>query len=364
MIGIFRSNNKRRKFKRKASQGKVKRFLKTVVLSAAVSFAATSWALHPQLFSSPQQYLQHLELSKIELPQISSGEWSLPSIQLGDFSLRDAGLRLVRWVGIENVLAWLDQERSLAAFDTQHTGQVAGSASVAASEHYVQTQFNQCPHFFPKHHYPIVPAQDALRELCFTPFAILHSGQNKTPVFVAQRLNRQMLQQAQNIKRNDRFYEEARLPRAERASLEDYRGSGYDRGHMAPAGDMHNAEAMAQSFSLSNIVPQDSTHNRGAWNKIEQDTRKYIMRAAGDVYVFTGPVYSDNPPTIGARKVAIPSYLFKVVYDETTGKAWVHWHENSAQARAGAPISYAEFVRRTGLHLLDPSLLNDPTFTN
>ncbi|MNL90037.1 DNA/RNA non-specific endonuclease [compost metagenome] len=60
---------------------------------------------------------------------------------------------------------------------------------------------------------------------------------------------------------------------------------------MAPAGNMASAEAMAQSFSLANMVPQNQSHNAGPWSQIEQATRGYAQRAQGDVYVFTGPVY-------------------------------------------------------------------------
>jgi len=199
---------------------------------------------------------------------------------------------------------------------------------------------------------PLVPAGPSLRELCFSAFAVLHSGQTKTPVFVAQRLNRELLRRAGEVGRADKFYADARLPRAERAELTDYRGSGYSRGHMAPAGDMASPEAMAQSFSLANMVPQDQRHNAGAWSKIESDTRKYVMRAKGDVFVFTGPVYDGKPTAIGAGRVSVPGHLFKLVHDATTGRSWVHWQENSPDAKAGPPIRYDEFVRRTGLRLL------------
>lgn len=215
----------------------------------------------------------------------------------------------------------------------------------------VRTAFSQCPQFFPNGHPPIVPAGQTLREICFSGFAVLHDGRTKTPVLVAERLNRAMLIRAQALQRTDKFYAEARLPRAERAELDDYQRSGYSRGHMAPAADMSTPDAMAQSFSLANMVPQDQTHNAGPWNRIEQDTRKYVMRAAGDVYVFTGPVYGDRPKTIGAG-VAVPDYLYKVVYDATTKRSWVHWQANRGDARAGAPIGYEEFVRRTGVRVL------------
>lgn len=216
----------------------------------------------------------------------------------------------------------------------------------------VQTRFAQCPQFFPGGSPPVVPSSQVLRELCFSAFAVLHDGKAKAPVFVAQRLNRKMLLQARSVARADKFYPEARLPAAERAELDDYRGSGYSRGHMAPAADMHTPEAMAQSFSLANMVPQDQRHNGGAWSKVEDDTRKYVMRAAGDVFVFTGTVYDSRSMTIGAGRVAVPSHLFKVVYDATTGKAWAHWQANSPQSRVGPPMSYEEFEMRTGLSFL------------
>src|SRR5690625_3686237 len=121
---------------------------------------------------------------------------------------------------------------------------------------------------------------------------------------------------------------------------------------MSRAPDMYGDEAMAQSFSLANIVPEDARDNRGPWNQIEQATRKYVARAQGDVFIFTGPVYSANPDTIGERQVAIPSHLYKVVYDATTKRAWVHWHENGPDTKVGPPISYQSFVEKTGLDFL------------
>ncbi len=121
---------------------------------------------------------------------------------------------------------------------------------------------------------------------------------------------------------------------------------------MAPAADMGTNEAMAQSFSLANIVPQAPINNRKTWAKIENDTRKYVMRAAGDVYVITGPAYAVNPATIGRNKVWIPQHLFKLVYDPSSKRAWAHWIDNTDEARVGKPISYQELVQRTGIDFL------------
>ncbi|MFY0479996.1 DNA/RNA non-specific endonuclease [Achromobacter marplatensis] len=277
------------------SAGRAYRFLRALLVSSLASFGAATYVLKPQW---PAQFSPDAILAK---------------------------------------LGWPAQEKF--------------APIVVPAGGLTQTRFADCPQFFPKGNMPVVPSRGDLRELCFSAFAILHSGQTKTPVFVAERLNRKALSQAQGMPRTDKFYAEARLPRSERSDLDDYKGSGYSRGHMAPAGDMGSRESMAQSFSLANMVPQDQTQNAGPWSRIEQDTRKYVMRAAGDVYVFTGPFYTDKPKTIGSG-VAVPGYVYKVVYDATTGRSWVHWQANAASAKEGPPISYEEFVRRTGMQLL------------
>ncbi len=221
--------------------------------------------------------------------------------------------------------------------------------------------FGACPQFFVRGTPPIVEKRPMQRELCYDAFAILHSGESKTPVFVAQRLNRESIADADE-KRTNRFFADARLRSAEKASLEDYKGSGYDRGHIAPAGDMPTAQAMAQSFSLANIVPQAPEHNRGIWAKaVESATRKYASRAKGDVYVITGPVYLPSiaeSPSIGRGKVRVPKYIFKLVYDEDQNRAWAYWHENSNETRASAPISYQELVEKTGINFIPNGYFN------
>lgn len=216
--------------------------------------------------------------------------------------------------------------------------------------------FSQCRQLFANSQIPVVHSQAlAPRALCYSSFAILYSGKSRTPIYVAERLNK--LQLKNKVGRGSRFFADARLPRAERAELEDYKNSGLDRGHMAPAGDMSTPESMAQSFSLANMVPQSVVSNRHAWANIEKATRKYVMRAAADVFVITGPVFEPNPPTIGANRVWVPQHLFKLVYDPSTGRAWAHWLDNTDAARVGKPISYAELVQRTGIAFLPESAM-------
>ena len=212
--------------------------------------------------------------------------------------------------------------------------------------------FSACKTVFANNTPPIINVLDIKpRALCFSGFAIMHSGKSRTPMYVAERLNKEILSNAHK-KRTDEFFADARLPRSERAELEDYRGSGYDRGHMAPAADMSTDESMAQSFSLANMVPQAPINNRNAWAKLEKDTRKYIKRASGDVYVITGPVFEPKSKTIGANHVWVPKYLYKLVYDPAANKVWAHWIENSDDAQIAEPISYQELVKRTGINFL------------
>jgi endonuclease G len=226
---------------------------------------------------------------------------------------------------------------------------IAATAAFAADN-----DFESCLQLFANGRPPLVRQLDELqpRALCFSSFAILYSGKTRTPIFVAERLSRTVLLKARDNQRTDEFYEETRLPGADRADLADYKNSGFDRGHIAPAGDMATAEEMAQSFSLANIVPHNPLNNRKAWAGIEKATRMYVLRAAGDVYVITGPVFEGTVQTIGDNRIWVPQHLFKLVYDPATHRTWAHWLDNTELARTGKPISYEELVRRTGIQFL------------
>lgn len=95
---------------------------------------------------------------------------------------------------------------------------------------------------------------------------------------------------------------------------EDYRGSGYDRGHMAPAADMKwDGEAMRMSFMLTNVCPQDHALNAGAWKKLEEKCRLWAQ-ADSVIYIVAGPVLTDTIDTyIGGNGVAVPKRFFKVI---------------------------------------------------
>jgi len=100
------------------------------------------------------------------------------------------------------------------------------------------------------------------------------------------------------------------------ASLADYSGSGYDRGHLCPAADMAlNHTSMSETFYLSNMSPQVAGFNRGIWSTVEDQVRKWALEYDG-LDVATGPIFKDNIGTIGANKVTVPGYYYKVLYSE------------------------------------------------
>lgn len=108
-----------------------------------------------------------------------------------------------------------------------------------------------------------------------------------------------------------------------RASLSDYKNSGYDRGHLAPAANhKRNKEEMGDTFYLSNMCPQCPKLNRGYWVKLEKHVRD-LTHAYQNVEVFTGPLYRPynerdgkryvKYQVIGKNDVAVPTHFFKLI---------------------------------------------------
>jgi endonuclease G len=98
------------------------------------------------------------------------------------------------------------------------------------------------------------------------------------------------------------------------AELDDYAGSGYDRGHLAPAADMAwSARAMSESFFMSNMSPQLPSFNRGIWKQLESLVRSWAM-LYDSLLIVTGPVLTDGLTTIGFNRVSVPEQYYKLVY--------------------------------------------------
>ncbi len=123
---------------------------------------------------------------------------------------------------------------------------------------------------------------------------------------------------AGGVKREDDFRADPKVSTGS-ATLADYRKSGYDRGHLCPAGDMGFSEvAMSESFFMSNMSPQFPSLNRGRWKSLETAVRE-SAESGKTLHVVTGAIYRDNLGTIGASEVTIPGYYYKVIYCEAEG---------------------------------------------
>lgn len=103
------------------------------------------------------------------------------------------------------------------------------------------------------------------------------------------------------------------------ADWRNYKKSGYDKGHLCPAGDMEFEEnAYNDTFFTSNISPQDHEFNAGIWNRLEQKVRYWASRYDG-VYVVTGGILNKTSKTIGTQKVVVPEYFYKIILDDSNG---------------------------------------------
>ena len=147
--------------------------------------------------------------------------------------------------------------------------------------------------------------------ICHTGYTVSYNNEYKTPHWVAWELTRQETKGTED--RKNKFMPDPELPEP-RAEHADYTHSGYDRGHMAPAADMKwSAQAMEESFYMSNICPQNQKLNRDDWGDLEETCRGWA-RKYGTVYIACGPVYDrPNPKRIGKHRIAVPDRFFKVV---------------------------------------------------
>ena len=184
------------------------------------------------------------------------------------------------------------------------------------------------------------------RQLCYTEFALLHSGMTRTPLWVAEHLTPRRAKGARALNRVNNFHADPNLPPDERAELSDYARSGFDRGHMAPAGDMTTPQGMEESFSLANMVPQNSDNNRNLWESIERAVRDYSERH--EVYVVTGPIFRGENLQALKGRVLVPTHIAKAVYQPklNAGAAYLTPNQEGTEYRI---ISLAELQQMSGM---------------
>ena len=184
--------------------------------------------------------------------------------------------------------------------------------------------------------------------LCFNGFNVMYSGVSKTPLWVAEYLNPQRL--STKIKREDNFHEESRVAERHRALLSDYRGSGYDRGHMAPNGDMSSGGAQYDSFSLVNMVPQSPKNNQEVWRKLEEAVRAIVTKQHRDAYVVTGPVFEGKRLKTIGQGVIVPTAVYKAVYLPKQGISGAYYAPNNDSQQVKV-VSICYLEEKLGINL-------------
>jgi endonuclease G, mitochondrial len=179
--------------------------------------------------------------------------------------------------------------------------------------------------------------------VCHPGYLLAHNSRTKTPDWVIEHVTREVAE-GTATRPGVKFQQEPNLPETAAGAVDrDYAGSGFDRGHQAPSADFKSsADLMADTFFLSNVVPQEGRgFNQNIWRKLEDLVRKLAI-SRGELYVITGPIYQEprivhvsadvdacgndielrplGMQTIGDSRVAVPAALFKILYDPRMGR--------------------------------------------
>ena len=145
-------------------------------------------------------------------------------------------------------------------------------------------------------------------------YSLEYNEETEQATWVAYELTRDEVEGTVN--RKDAFRPDPAISTGS-ASLSDYKGSGYDRGHLAPAADMKwSVQVMSESFFMSNMSPQVPSFNRGIWKELEEKVRDWAVENE-KILIATGPIYQGEYKTIGSNQVAVPTHYYKVILDYT-----------------------------------------------
>lgn len=236
----------------------------------------------------------------------------------------------------------------------KHMYSLLGALLLAVTS--LQSMANGCSVHFLDGKAPVITKAVLLERthgLCYSEYALMHSGMTKTPLWSAERLTDDRIKRAREIRREGEFFEEDGLPENDRAEFRDYRGSGWSRGHMSPSGDFSSLRSQQESFSLANIIPQNTENNEGLWAGIESSVRNMAVKD-GELYVITGPIFISGALKRANNQVLIPTKIFKIVYDTKYRKAAAYVADN-ADTWEYKVVSVLDVEKMTGIDFF-PSL--------
>jgi len=211
-------------------------------------------------------------------------------------------------------------------------------------------------------------------------YVLQHSSEDKIARWVCEHVTKEEVTQAPGVTRKDPFAPDPQLAGKPRAELADYKRSGFDRGHAAPAGNENSSQRLKdETFFLSNMSPQTPQHNQQIWAELEHLVRSWVENNVVDSeFVLTGGFFYDpkeedsatadgliDYETVGTGAVAVPTHYFKIVLAKNHAGAWqavAFVEENRAYKKPFdftkdiMPIAWIE--ERTGIDFfpeLDPN---------
>ncbi|MGB1210441.1 MAG: DNA/RNA non-specific endonuclease [Lacinutrix venerupis] len=181
-------------------------------------------------------------------------------------------------------------------------------------------------------------------------YSLSYSEEHEQAEWVAYELKEEHLSNA-NFKRP--YFEIDEAVKTKAAHWRNYKNSGYDRGHLCPAGDRKYSQAAHdETFLTSNISPQKHDFNAGIWNRLEQKTRYWASKYDG-VFVVSGGILKGKMKTIGSEKVAVPNQFYKVIIDNNSGAtkmlAFLIDHKESKEPLYKFVVSVDEIEKLTGI---------------
>ena len=194
---------------------------------------------------------------------------------------------------------------------------------------------------------PKLKTEVGTQYICRTDYAVNINYKTKVANYVVEHIEPFHL--TNKVKRRNDFREDKTIPKQFRATLEDYSGEKYDRGHLAPAANFtHDKFVMSESFLLSNMIPQNKYNNRIIWRVLEEHVRELAKKH--DTYVITGTVFYPNYKIIG-NGVGVPDEIYKIVItDANKVVAYVFPNKAIKSRKFGRyKVSVIEIEKRTGI---------------
>lgn len=181
-------------------------------------------------------------------------------------------------------------------------------------------------------------------------YNLSYSEKHEQAEWVAYSLNKKDI--VYTNRKRPYFIEDPKV-KTKSAHWKNYKKSGYDRGHLCPAGDRRlSKNSYDETFYTSNVTPQRHDFNAGIWNKLEQKTR-YWAKKYNHLYVITGGVLENNLKTIGSENVSIPNQFYKILLDYTQPEikaiAFLMPHKESKKPLYKFVVSIDEIEKLTGI---------------